>query len=203
MTRSAPGSRAAARVLPRRMTALLAAAAIAFAGVAAAPTPARAQNEDLVRFLLGAAAVAVIVSAYDSRRQVRYIDRRTLPAACLETVRVNGRTVSLYNDTCLRRANYSGLPGRCEVSLRTNHGRRVGYEQSCMQRQGYRAGGGNSVVIHQDRRVQPYRPPHQQRPRVELRRDVRPRHVEDWRDTRPRQVRPHQGNQSRQRQFDR
>jgi len=132
---------AAGRRLPQRLTALLAVAVLALAGALASTQPARAQNDDLVRFLLGAAAIAVIVRAFDANARITYIDHWTLPGACLETVRVRGRHVDVYNRGCLQRAGYRNLPHHCQVSLRTHHGRRTGYEASCLYRAGYRAEG--------------------------------------------------------------
>jgi len=122
----------------RRLAGLIAGAALALAGVLATPAPARAQSDDLIRFLLGAAAIAVIVRAIDDNARGRYIDRWTLPDACLETVRVRGRTADVYHRGCLRRSGYRNLPHRCEVTLRTHHGHRIGFEAGCMYRAGYR-----------------------------------------------------------------
>ena len=140
------------RRLSRRLAALLLTAALATAGMIAASAPARAQSgEDLVRFLLGAAAVAVIIRSIDSNATVRYIDRRTLPRECLETVRMRGRQVDVFHSGCLRRAGYRGLPDRCEVSFRTNRGHRTGYEARCMQRSGYSVSRGGGQRPHQGR----------------------------------------------------
>lgn len=144
-------SRGMLRRQARRLGALVMAAALATAGMLAASAPARAQSgEDLVRFLLGAAAVAVIIRSIDANASVRYIDRRTLPRECLETVRMRGRQVDVFHHGCLRRAGYRSLPNRCEVSFRTNRGHRTGYESRCMQRAGYRIG-------HQSHRPRPDR----------------------------------------------
>jgi hypothetical protein len=138
MTRISPAFGAVGRRIMRRMTMILAAAALALAGALAAASPARAQStDDLVRFLLGAAAIAIIVRAIDEGHRPAYAGDRVLPAACLETIRLQGRQIDLYHRGCLRRAGYRGLPGHCEVSYRTAQGRRHGYEARCMQRAGY------------------------------------------------------------------
>lgn len=137
MTLDAPAPPAARR----RLTALLAAAALALAGMVAAPSPARASDDDLVRFLLGAAAVAVILRAIDGQGRGHYIDHWTLPADCLETMRVRGRTVDVYHRGCLSRAGYTDLPGHCQVNLNTDRGRRTGYEALCLYNAGYRTEG--------------------------------------------------------------
>ncbi len=116
------------------------AGAVALAGVTATSAPARA-SDDLVRFLAGATALAIIVAAVDDRRRARHVGHRVLPGACLETARVSGRSVQMYNARCLQSAGYHRLPGQCQVSLRTRHGQRAGYVADCMRRNGYRAEG--------------------------------------------------------------
>lgn len=125
----------------RRVPALIAALALALAGLATTPGPARASDDDLLRFLLGAAAVAVIIRSIDGQGRGRYIDRWTLPDACLETVRARGRTVDVYHRGCLNRADYRNLPGHCQINLNTDRGRRVGYEALCLYNAGYRGEG--------------------------------------------------------------
>jgi len=124
----------------RRAVAMLAATALlALAAVPATTAPARAQDaDDLIRFLLGAVAVAVIVRAIDDSQRPAYLGDRILPEACLETVHLQGRNADIYNSRCLRRAGYRNLPDRCEVRYRTANGRREGYESRCMYRAGYR-----------------------------------------------------------------
>jgi len=142
MTDTFPLGHGAVRRISRRLMLGVLGAALVVAAIAAGTRPARAQHDDLVRFLLGAAAVAIIVRGIDAQAQVGYIDRRTLPAACLETVQMRGRHVDVFNARCLSRAGYHNLPHRCEVRFRTNHGHRTGYEASCLQRAGYRVQQG-------------------------------------------------------------
>jgi len=138
MTSIAPTFGAVSRRATRRLAVLLAAASLILAGMIASAAPARAQsNEDIVRFLLGAVAVAVIVRAIDDNHRPSYIAPRVLPDSCLESARVQGRIVDVYNSRCLGRAGYRSLPQRCEVSLRTNRGNRTGFEANCMYRAGY------------------------------------------------------------------
>lgn len=123
----------------RPLITLIAAAALALAGALATATPARAQStEDIVRFLLGAAAVAIIIRGIDDRHQPDFIDRWTLPDSCLERVRVRGREADIYNAHCLARAGYRNLPQHCEVRLRVQGGNRTGYEAGCLYGAGYR-----------------------------------------------------------------
>jgi hypothetical protein len=162
MTLLAPTLGASRRVT-RRLTALLVAGALILAGMIATAAPARAQsNDDIVRFLLGAAAIAIIIRSIDDNHRPIYISPRVLPDSCLETARVQGRVVDVYHRGCLNRAGYRNLPQHCEVSLRTHQGRRVGYEARCLYRAGYSA---------EDRFYHPPQPIH---PRF----DVLPRHCE-------------------------
>lgn len=140
MTSTIAGLGAVARTTASRMHMLILAASVALAGLASSATPARsADTDDLIRFLLGAAAVAVIIGAIDDRHRPRYLGRWVLPASCKETARLRGRDVPVYNARCLRNAGYSGLPQRCYVNLRTNWGHRGSYVARCLYNAGYRA----------------------------------------------------------------
>lgn len=130
------------RRVTRRLSAFLAVAGVILTAMIASTAPARAQsNEDIVRFLLGAAAVAVIIRSIDENHHPIYVTPQILPDSCLETARVQGRVVDVYNRRCLSRAGYRNLPQRCEVSLHTHRGDRVGYESRCLYRAGYSAEG--------------------------------------------------------------
>jgi len=128
--------------LLKYLTGTLAALAVAVTGLLASATPAKAiDRDDLFRFLLGAATVAIIVHAYNDRNRRhdrRYVDN-TLPDYCIETMRTGGRNVDVYNATCLRNAGLTGLPNRCERSIRTNRGQRTVFSANCLFDAGYRA----------------------------------------------------------------
>ncbi|MCC6001837.1 MAG: hypothetical protein JJU19_13390 [Pararhodobacter sp.] len=121
-----------------RLQMMLLAGAVALAGLAVTTTPARA-HDDVVRFLLGAAAIAVIIGAVDDRHRARHVGHRVLPDSCMETARVRGRNIAIYNARCLHRAGYHRLPRHCSVDLRTNRGHRAGYAADCLHQAGYRA----------------------------------------------------------------
>jgi hypothetical protein len=152
-----------------RLTATLAAAAIALTGLTA--TPAVAQDRDLARFLAGAALVAIIATAASRNRAEaeaprydrRYGDNRrfgndrrygqhqrghawgrpaVLPAACSIQVRNRGRNELLYNPRCLERAGIHRLPRQCERELRTNRGSRTVLSGACLQQAGFRVEAG-------------------------------------------------------------
>jgi hypothetical protein len=138
----------------RRLNLFIAASALALAGLAASTTPARA-NEDLIRFLLGAATVGLIISAIDDNRTPsRPSGWNVLPDDCRETVRFGHRVVDYYHGRCLARAGYRNLPNYCEVPIRTNRGTRRGYEAQCLFNAGYRAESFSRPI----RPVQPVRP---------------------------------------------
>lgn len=129
----------------RRLTTLVAAGAIAVAGLGASTRTAQADADDLLRFLAGAVVVGAIVHAIDDNQTPRYYSPRVLPGSCLETIRVNGRNVQSFNERCLSRAGYRDLPGRCRYEFHLNRGRnRAGYIADCLYESGYRAEYGSS-----------------------------------------------------------
>jgi hypothetical protein len=142
--------------LRRAVTSTFAAGAVALAGLAA-PTPAAA-NDDLIKFLLGATALAVVVhSAKKGNAQVHVHtpapQARTLPAHCLETLRVKHRDVQVYNAHCLQQAQVWNVPDRCYEVVRTNHGNRGVYRAQCLIDAGWRpAQGGGHVTPPRDDR---------------------------------------------------
>lgn len=147
----APALGAVTRRTSQRMMGLLLAGAIAFAGMTAA-TPARSDNtDDLIRFLFGVAAIAVIINAIDDNQTPPYVGRWVLPDQCLETVRVNYRQMDVYNARCLRRAGYTGLPNYCRVPVRTYAGNRPSFLAQCLYEAGYRrqyGGGWSNPPVH-------------------------------------------------------
>jgi hypothetical protein len=143
---AAPGSGVArlAGRCARRAKLLLSAGAIALAAVAAPAGPARAQTADeLLAFILGATAVAVIVRSLDSNARPRQrLGANTLPDACLERVRLRGREFDLYHSACLASYGVGRLPQRCEAQIRTNVGVRRYFLAQCLFEANYRPQGG-------------------------------------------------------------
>lgn len=125
----------------------LTALSIAVGGLAASAVPARAQSsDDLLRFLAGAAAVAVIVHAWDRNRSSgsssgngAHYGTNTLPEYCRETLRRGRSDLDVYNAQCLREAGLRNLPGRCEQTVRTDRGQRRVFSRQCLLEAGYRA----------------------------------------------------------------
>lgn len=134
------------RRLPRRMVGILSGAALIIAAIVSGSTPARASNDDLIRFLLGAATVAVIVRSFNDRdpTPTRRYRSNELPAHCVETLRVRQRHVDVYNARCLSRAGVHNLPQRCHEAIPTNRGTRQVYRARCLERSGYRVAGAET-----------------------------------------------------------
>lgn len=141
MTTISPAFGAFTRAASRRLKLLVSAGAIAFAGLTTSAAPARAQSSDeLIRFLLAAAAVAVVVRAIDgsaSTRRVR-LPHGVLPEACMETVQLNRRLVDLYHTGCLAWYGIDRLPRRCETQIPTDHGWRSYHLAQCLHESGWR-----------------------------------------------------------------
>ncbi len=126
------------RSLFSRLAALVAAAAVTLAGLAGSATPARASDDALLKFLLGATAIAIIVhSASSARAQPPargHAPPRGLPSHCRETLSIHGRHVTVYNARCLKRTGLRNLPEHCHETVRTNHGLRSVYRARCLER---------------------------------------------------------------------
>ena len=68
------------------------------------------------------------------------VARKTLPAACLQTVEDRrGRAFNILGQRCLEN-NFRGarkLPGACMVDVQSNRGWRTAYDANCLSRAGY------------------------------------------------------------------
>jgi len=153
------------RTLPRRLTATLAAAAVALGSLVATTAPASANDRDLLRFLAGAATIAIIakgVSDNKRRNQAQaaplpqpvHPDRGRpghhrppqvtpirLPQNCAQNYRIRGHGVmAYYSEVCLRQAgiNTNALPQSCRQQVQTNRGPRPAYQGACLQQAGFR-----------------------------------------------------------------
>ncbi|TVP72448.1 MAG: hypothetical protein EA339_06640 [Rhodobacteraceae bacterium] len=131
------------QTLRSRLTGLVAGSALL---VGASMTPAQASDDQLLKLLLGATAVAVIVHtasrAQSQPRQSQPAHARGLPAQCRETLRIRGQHVSVYNAHCLQSAGFHRLPAQCHEVVRTNRGPRAVYRARCLER-GVSAGRGD------------------------------------------------------------
>lgn len=150
--------------LRSRLTALVAATAIALSGLSVTATPAAAlgDNErEVLRALAGAASLALIIDGvsrnnrardndrWDDRRDQRWDyndrdrrysrDRRLIPAQCVTQIRVDRRVRDVVAERCLRREGYDRrLPDSCAFDIRTDRGRRTVYGLNCLRERGYR-----------------------------------------------------------------
>ncbi|MCC5957724.1 MAG: hypothetical protein JJU08_00085 [Rhodobacteraceae bacterium] len=131
--------------LRTRTTGALMAAGVAMGAMTLPATPAQASDDALVKFLLGAAAVAIVVHAArsDSGNRARppqgrpHQNSRELPSHCQETWSVRNRNISLYNAQCLHDAGLRSLPRQCLENTRTNRGQRSVYRAACLHDAGY------------------------------------------------------------------
>lgn len=152
--------------MSRKFIASILAVSIAVTGLTAAP--AKAGNDDLVRFLAGATALVIIGKALDGKDDHRparsshvhddrkvYFDRRhdprstrdwersrrfTLPAQCRRAFWTPDGNQRYLNRGCLRR-NYDythRLPNSCKITFFEKNQRRNGYSISCLKDAGYR-----------------------------------------------------------------
>jgi hypothetical protein len=151
--------------LPRRFTAALAATAIALGGMAASTAPASASDRDLLKFLAGAATIAIIakgVSDHNRRNQAQaaplpqpvhpdrgrpgnhrppHVAPVRLPQECGSRYRVRGHGVlTYYGERCLQRSGIhtAALPASCRQQVQTNRGPRPAFQGACLQQAGYR-----------------------------------------------------------------
>lgn len=69
---------------------------------------------------------------------------KAIPASCIQRFDTRDGGRNLVTRQCLDRAGVSrGLPERCEVVLRTNHGKRLTYGARCLENAGYRFKAGH------------------------------------------------------------
>ncbi|TNJ46295.1 hypothetical protein [Phaeobacter sp. B1627] len=139
----------------RKFIALILAAAMSVTGFAAGP--ARADSEDIAKFIAGVAVLGIIGAAIndhkDNRRRPPHVDptprpkplpprvrRYDLPSQCLTSLRVRGQTHRIVGLGCLHRSyDYTrDLPNSCYTELGNREQRRRGYRPNCLRQHGYR-----------------------------------------------------------------
>ena len=139
---------ASPRPLAGRLSACALSAVLALTGVTATATPARA-DDDLLKVLAAATAIAILYSATRSHRDDRgprkCMGQRCyrpapLPVRCQVEIRDrhHGRQL-YYGQRCLHRAGIDTrrLPWWCEATLRTQNATRVLYRADCLAREGF------------------------------------------------------------------
>jgi hypothetical protein len=137
----------------KRLTAGLAALAIAATALVAAPAPARAGNDDVLKFLLGAAAIGLILNEANKRQQPvaraatvapRHSPRppsrlKAVPASCLFDIEGRYGPRPVVGERCVRRWDArADLPAACAFDLRPGPRERTVYGLRCLRDRGYR-----------------------------------------------------------------
>ena len=143
--------------MKRQMIAFAAATAVALSGLAA-PAEAKNKKNDMVKLLLGAAAVGLLLNQMNQGTAQAVTPRpqpddwtngnngypypavaRSVPAECVMDVTVNGRLREVVSSRCLREFGVaSQLPAECAFDIRTNAGTRTVYGPQCLRDYGYR-----------------------------------------------------------------
>ena len=145
-----------------RLTAFVTIVALALSGISATPVEARSKkSNDTIKLLLGAAAVALLLSQTNQAQATRITPRpdpsydddwdgtgfvrpsrtRRIPAECVIGVALNGRYRDVVSARCVSNFGLSGrLPEECAFDIRTRSGRRTVYGPQCLRDYGYRIG---------------------------------------------------------------
>lgn len=141
--------------MKRQMIAFATATALVLSGFAA-PAEARNKKNDMVKLLLGAAAVGLLLNQMNQgKAQATPLPgngwangnngypypavARTVPAECVMDVTVNGRLREVVSSRCVREFGVaSQLPAECAFDIRTSAGTRTVYGPQCLRDYGYR-----------------------------------------------------------------
>lgn len=140
--------------MKRPLIAFATAAALVLSGFTA-PAEARSKNNDMIKLLLGAAAVGLILNQMNQGKAQPVVPRpepndwdddyqypsaaRKIPSECVMDVTVNGRLREVVSSRCLREFDVArNLPAKCAFDIRTNAGTRTVYGPQCLRDYGYR-----------------------------------------------------------------
>lgn len=141
--------------MKRHLIAATAALSLALSGLSM-PAMAKEKKDDLIKLLLGAAAVGLILNQANggklfapTRNRTVYDDdevppfsrqpERLIPGECAFEVNVNGRLREVVSERCTREFGLSGrLPAECAFDVRTSSGTRRVYGPQCLSDYGYR-----------------------------------------------------------------
>lgn len=131
------------RRLAPAFTSILAAAALAFAGLGATAAPARADDQ-LIRFLAGATALAILFTAIESGSKSKSCKNcytpQPLPGVCAVEISAQGYGRQVYyGKSCLQKRGISTsrLPHQCEATVRSQRQTRQVYSASCLRSYGF------------------------------------------------------------------
>ena len=131
----------------RPLVSLLLAGTIAITSLGLTAAPARADNKDATRAILGIAALYLLLNHDNDRRHRGHNRghgqvRKALPRGCASVLNVRRNATRVFNRACLRRNMprqvFHRLPGRCETTVRTRRGLRNVFLARCLRRNGWR-----------------------------------------------------------------
>ena len=139
--------------MTKRLTATLAAVAIAATSLVATPAPARAGNDDVIKFILGAAALGFIINETNKRNPsaaraatpaprhapVRRNTARSIPSSCLFDIDGRYGPRPVVGKRCVTRWDQNArLPNACAFDIRPGSRSRTVYGLRCLRDRGYR-----------------------------------------------------------------
>lgn len=142
--------------MKRHLIAATAALSLALSGLTAGPVAAKdRKSDDLVKLLLGAAAVGLILNEMNGGRLFQpnrartapdpYVPpfgrepERLIPGECAMDVKINGRWREVISERCVREFGLSRrLPAECAFDIRAEAGVRRVYGPQCLGDHGYR-----------------------------------------------------------------
>lgn len=143
--------------IPRNLTSLATAAALALVTIAAPlaaaaddhgyrrppPPPSGHKSNDVLPFIAGAIIGGAIVGGLNSQPRPAYQPARrpVAPGYCAIDVRERGHWSTVYRVNCLQDAGYGRiLPYRCSYDVRTRDGWRRVIPGECLRDAGFRLG---------------------------------------------------------------
>lgn len=144
--------------MKRQLIAATAALSLALPGMS---SPALAKDKDLLKLLLGAAAVGLVLNelnggqlfrsgrapaTYDHETDVPFRRKadNLIPGECAMALTVNGRVREVVSDRCVREFGLDRkLPAECAFDIRTSAGTRRVYGPQCLSDYGYKVASIN------------------------------------------------------------
>lgn len=147
--------------MKQHLTAGLVSLGIAFAGITSAPTPARADNENIAIIVGGAIALLALREILegnakaDDRKRDRKPDRdyknqrptydywqrnRLVPLQCYYRYSERNRIRGVFGEGCMRSVmgRLGHLPSGCRLASGRQFGRAPAYDAQCLKGRGYR-----------------------------------------------------------------
>lgn len=133
--------------MTRKLTAAIAAAAVALTSMIATPAAA-ISDEDALKLLLGALAVGVIVQNLNDNNNRRAPSRshysprgRVIPGECVFDIRTRRGPKEVVGERCVARSGFRAeLPSACAIDIRGDRRDRTVYGVNCLRERGFRIG---------------------------------------------------------------